>query len=84
MATTYQFLVDLRQLVEGLDDPWDDLLLDNLLTAVHLHAQIGDGGDYVSKNLPLSLLHKHFEKDLQETLLAQMRDNLGVLGEVAD
>jgi hypothetical protein len=29
-------------------------------------------------------LHKHFEKDLQETLLAQMRDDLGVFCEVAD
>jgi hypothetical protein len=84
IATTYQFLVDLRQLVEGLDDPRDDLLLDDLLTAVHLHAQIGYSGHYVSKDLPLSLLHQHFEKYLQEPLLAQMRDYLGVLGKVAD
>lgn len=29
-------------------------------------------------------MHQHFEKNLQEPLLAQMRDYLGVLGEVAD
>ena len=83
-TATYQFLVDLRQLVQGLDDPRDDLLLNDLLAAVHLHTQIGYRSHYVSKDLPFPLFHQHFEEYFQEPLLIQMRNDLGVLGEVAD
>jgi hypothetical protein len=77
------FLVNFVDLCEWLQDPWHDFVLDYLLLAIFLHAQVADGSDNISEDFFLFFVVEELKEYLKEAFLAQVAKDFGILGQVA-
>jgi len=76
-------LVDVRNLSEGLQYFGDDVEGNDLLLARLLNGQVRNSCHYVTEDVSLLLVVQKLEQDFQEALLAQVAEDVGVLGQVA-
>jgi hypothetical protein len=77
-------LVHFMNLRQWLEYTGDDLVIDDLFLALLSLGEVRNGSHNISKDLSLSLVVQKVEKNLEEALLAEIGQNVRVLGEITD